>query len=77
VTLNGQTLCLLLQTAHPLDLADLPLEPAGQAFEPAFDSHRSVRTDSTGHSPGRTAYDSNQTPRLIACAEFHGKTPSF
>ena len=76
MTVNGQTLCLLLQTAQPLNLTYLQLEPAGQAFDFAFDSHRSVRTDSAGHSLGRTSDDANQASRLIPCAEFHDRAPS-
>ena len=61
-----------LQPAHPLYLADLPLESAGQAFDFAFDSHRPVRKDFASHCLGRTSYDTKQTSCLIACAEFHG-----
>ena len=66
-----------LQPAQPLNLADLPLEPAGQAFESAFDSQRSVGTDPAGRYPGRTSYDTKQASRLRSCAEFHDGPPSF
>jgi hypothetical protein len=71
---------LFLQPAYPLNLADLPLELSGKAYEFALDSHRCIRTDFSGHFLGRTSYDTKQTSCLIPRTEFHefhGGPPSF